>query len=68
MQGDVFEADEPGDDGADTGERMLVDLEGFEGPLDVLLTLAREQKVASGYNRLGMMSAAVSFSIRYVMI
>lgn len=26
-------------------ERLLVDLDGFEGPLDVLLTLAREQKV-----------------------
>ncbi|MGE5546355.1 MAG: segregation and condensation protein A [Solirubrobacterales bacterium] len=45
MQGDVFEADERGDGRADEGERLLVDLEGFEGPLDVLLTLAREQKV-----------------------
>ena len=27
------------------GERLLLDLEGYEGPLDVLLTLAREQKV-----------------------
>lgn len=26
-------------------ERLVVDLEGFEGPLDLLLTLAREQKV-----------------------
>ncbi|MGE0734788.1 MAG: ScpA family protein [Alphaproteobacteria bacterium] len=27
------------------GEQLIVDLEGYEGPLDVLLTLAREQKV-----------------------
>lgn len=27
------------------GEQLVVDLDGFEGPLDVLLTLAREQKV-----------------------
>ena len=27
------------------GERFIVDLTGFEGPLDVLLTLARKQKV-----------------------
>ena len=27
------------------GERLVVDLEGYEGPLDVLLTLARAQKV-----------------------
>jgi len=26
-------------------ERLVVDLEGYEGPIDVLLTLAREQKV-----------------------
>lgn len=27
------------------GERLVVDLEGFEGPIDLLLALAREQKV-----------------------
>ncbi len=27
------------------GDRLLVDIEGFEGPLDLLLTLARSQKV-----------------------
>jgi len=26
-------------------EELVVDLEGYEGPIDVLLTLAREQKV-----------------------
>lgn len=41
MQGDVFQADED----KDTGERLMVDLDGYEGPLDVLLNLAREQKV-----------------------
>lgn len=35
-----FEDDQPQE-----GERLLVDLDGFEGPLDVLLTLARDQKV-----------------------
>lgn len=30
---------------AEGGERLVVDLEGFEGPLDLLLALAREQKV-----------------------
>jgi segregation and condensation protein A len=44
MQGDVFEEDEEGQ-GRDEGERLMLDLEGFEGPLDVLLALAREQKV-----------------------
>jgi segregation and condensation protein A len=44
MQGEVFEADErPA--GKPEGERLVVDLEGYEGPLDVLLQLAREQKV-----------------------
>lgn len=27
------------------GDELVVDLDGYEGPLDVLLTLAREQKV-----------------------
>lgn len=29
----------------DDGQRLHVDLDGYEGPIDVLLTLAREQKV-----------------------
>ncbi len=42
--------EEPSLDGATAAElapeeRLVVDLEGFEGPLDLLLTLAREQKV-----------------------
>lgn len=45
MLGDVFEADDMGGGRAGEEERLLVDLEGFEGPLDVLLTLARDQKV-----------------------
>lgn len=40
----MFEEDEPGGE-REEGERLLLDLDGFEGPLDVLLTLAREQKV-----------------------
>ena len=30
---------------AEAGEALIVDLEGYEGPLDVLLALARDQKV-----------------------
>jgi len=41
---DPFEEDSP-DYGADSAERLLIDIEGFEGPIDVLLTLARDQKV-----------------------
>ncbi|MEX0837985.1 MAG: ScpA family protein [Parvibaculum sp.] len=33
---------------ADPGDMLIVDLDGFEGPLDVLLTLARNQKVDLG--------------------
>ena len=33
------------EDGPTDEERLVVDLEGYEGPIDVLLTLAREQKV-----------------------
>jgi segregation and condensation protein A len=33
------------EDGPTDEERLFVDLEGYEGPIDVLLTLAREQKV-----------------------
>lgn len=29
----------------DDGEKLILDIDGFEGPLDVLLTLARSQKV-----------------------
>jgi segregation and condensation protein A len=44
MQGDVFQADEcPSGDEPDA--RFVLELGGFEGPLDVLLALAREQKV-----------------------
>ncbi len=41
-----FESDERGGarwDGG--GRRLFVDLDGYEGPLDMLLALAREQKV-----------------------
>lgn len=44
MQGDVFQEDEEGA-GRGPEERLMLDLDGFEGPLDVLLNLAREQKV-----------------------
>lgn len=30
---------------ADDGEALIIDIDGFEGPLDLLLTLARSQKV-----------------------
>jgi segregation and condensation protein A len=33
------------EDGPTDEERLFVDLEGYEGPIDVLLSLAREQKV-----------------------
>ena len=35
----------PVDDGPSLAERLMLDLEGFEGPLDLLLELARDQKV-----------------------
>lgn len=39
-------ADWPGDDLAqDVGVGLLLDLDGFEGPIDLLLALARDQKV-----------------------
>lgn len=44
MQGDVFQEDEEAG-GRGPDERLMLDLDGFDGPLDVLLTLAREQKV-----------------------
>ena len=43
-ESDPFEDDRP--DYVDDGDAQLVlDLDGFEGPIDVLLTLARDQKV-----------------------
>lgn len=39
-EGQAFETPPPGEAGA-----FIVDLEGFEGPIDVLLSLAREQKL-----------------------
>lgn len=39
---DTFEQPEPI---TDRGNELVVDLEGFEGPIDVLLALARQQKV-----------------------
>jgi segregation and condensation protein A len=36
---------ETGEDRLDAGDRLVVDVEGFEGPLDLLLALARTQKV-----------------------
>ncbi|OAN44049.1 chromosome segregation protein ScpA [Paramagnetospirillum marisnigri] len=44
MQLDVFQADEERA-GREPGERLILDLDGWEGPLDVLLQLARDQKV-----------------------
>ena len=41
---DSFEEDRPDYD-ADGAERLLIDIDGFEGPIDVLLSLARDQKV-----------------------
>ena len=32
-------------DAADAGEALIIDLDGYEGPLHVLLALARTQKV-----------------------
>src|SRR5437660_1771697 len=33
---------------ADRPQQLVLDLDGFEGPIDLLLTLAREQKVDLG--------------------
>ncbi|CAA7623505.1 conserved hypothetical protein [Candidatus Terasakiella magnetica] len=44
MQVDAFEMDDARPE-RDLGERLVLDLDGFEGPLDVLLQLARDQKV-----------------------
>ena len=47
MVSETFEPDEerPGARWDPSEERLVVDLDGFEGPLDLLLALAREQKV-----------------------
>ena len=44
-QGDTLSEWENGDTEAEGGDRLVVDVEGFEGPLDLLLALARTQKV-----------------------
>src|SRR3954452_10935976 len=44
-RGIMSEAPASGSDAPDTGESLLLKLEGFEGPLDLLLDLARAQKV-----------------------
>ena len=45
-QADCFEEDAPGAaEALVLGEQLLLDLEGFEGPIDLLLQLARDQKV-----------------------
>ncbi|MEJ0070211.1 MAG: ScpA family protein [Pseudomonadota bacterium] len=38
-------ANDPGFEDPMPEDRLVLDLDGFEGPIDVLLTLAREQKV-----------------------
>jgi segregation and condensation protein A len=46
MAGDLpFEADLPAADRGTDEPALVVDVEGFEGPLDLLLALARQQKV-----------------------
>src|SRR6186713_2196573 len=40
-----FETGRPAADAADSEPSLVVDVEGYEGPLDLLLTLARQQKV-----------------------
>lgn len=46
MTGEVFQDDSVFDgSSADPDEALIVELEGFEGPLDLLLSLARNQKV-----------------------
>jgi segregation and condensation protein A len=44
MLGEAFEADDRGPGRAE-GDSLVLDLDGYEGPLDVLLQLARDQKV-----------------------
>ncbi|ACF01694.1 segregation and condensation protein A [Rhodopseudomonas palustris] len=40
-----FETGRPVEQQADQDEALVIDVEGYEGPLDLLLTLARQQKV-----------------------
>ncbi|MFP6741642.1 MAG: ScpA family protein [Alphaproteobacteria bacterium] len=46
---ETFESDDSGERGGPRwdgqGQRLFVDIDGYEGPLDMLLALAREQKV-----------------------
>ena len=42
---DIFSWEEEVRDGPAPGETLVIDVEGFEGPLDLLLALARTQKV-----------------------
>ncbi len=44
-QKDAFYDYRPGDAPAEGDDRLVLDIHGFEGPLDVLLSLARTQKV-----------------------
>jgi segregation and condensation protein A len=44
-QDDAIADWEAGETAVEAGERLVVDVEGFEGPLDLLLALARTQKV-----------------------
>ena len=48
MASDLFQPNldfEAADNAAQDGEALVVDIDGYEGPLHVLLTLARTQKV-----------------------
>ena len=45
VQGELSDWEESGALDADAGDQLVVDVEGFEGPLDLLLALARTQKV-----------------------
>jgi len=45
MSPDDFDSNALADDRGTAEPAMIVDVEGFEGPLDLLLTLARQQKV-----------------------
>jgi segregation and condensation protein A len=42
---DLSSWEETGEERLEAGDRLVVDVEGFEGPLDLLLALARTQKV-----------------------
>ena len=48
MSGDLFQSSlefEAAEGAAEAGESLVVDIDGYEGPLHVLLALARTQKV-----------------------